>query len=63
MAEANAGVDAIYPDVDVVSLREISLHESLALRLPLLGEAGDGRGREPGFGAKELLQSGQKVPA
>src|SRR5215211_5123960 len=43
LPEPHAGVDAIHPDVDVVSAREIALHEALSLGVPAFAEAGDGR--------------------
>src|SRR5215204_6638649 len=47
LPEPHCGMDAIHPDVDVVSAREIALHEALSLGLPAFAEAGDGRRREP----------------
>jgi len=54
-------VNAIDPHVDVVSVGEISLHEALALVLPVLGEAGDRSRRESGLTTEEPFQSRDKV--
>jgi hypothetical protein len=54
-------VDPVDPQVDVVGPRQITLPERLGLVLPLRGEPGDRRGREPDTGAQELLQRRTEV--
>lgn len=45
-SETNAGVDAVYPHVDVVSLGEVAGLEALVLGLPALTQTGDGSCRQ-----------------
>jgi hypothetical protein len=56
-------MDALHPYIDVIAPQEIAAHEALPLGLPALGEAGDGRRRQPRLLAEELLQSRNEVTA
>ena len=55
-------VDAVDPQVDVVGTRQIPVLECLGLVLPLRGQPGDRRRRQPGARAQELLQRRHRSP-
>lgn len=59
--QAYAQVNAVGPHVDVVAGGQITLAERGVILLPLLGEPGDRRWRQPGRRAEELLQRGHEV--
>jgi hypothetical protein len=61
LPQACAQVDDVGPDVDVVAGGQIALAERLVVGLPLLGEAGDPRRRQPGRRPQELLECGHEV--
>ncbi len=62
-SEPHAGVDAVHPHIHVVHLREVALHEALALGPPLFAEAGYALRRESRLASEELPQSRLEVPA
>ena len=61
LLEADLEVDAVDPQVDVVGARQIALPEGLGLVLPLRGQPGDRRRRQPRTRAEELLQRRTEV--
>lgn len=63
--KSHASVNAVHPDVDVVSFREVPPHEVLPLGLPALCEAGDGgrvEAESPASVPKNSSKAGTKSP-
>jgi hypothetical protein len=63
LAEADVEVDPVGPAVHVVDPTQVPPRECGPLRLPLLHQPGDDRGRQPRRGAEEGLQRWDEVAA
>lgn len=59
--QPHAEVHPIGPHVDIVGLGQVAVGESPLLILPLRGQPGHDRGRQPGGRAEELLQRGGEL--
>ncbi|KRD23314.1 hypothetical protein ASE41_09925 [Streptomyces sp. Root264] len=62
LAEADLGVDAVGPHVDVVGILQVAGLEGGVVVGPLLRQPGHRRRREAGRAAQELLHAGTKSP-
>ncbi|GAA4930490.1 hypothetical protein GCM10023334_037540 [Nonomuraea thailandensis] len=61
LLQADVDVNAISPQIDIVDTGQVTGSEGTLLGLPLLGELGDDRRRQPVAGAEELTQRGHEV--